>query len=124
MSTAKKRQVYGPDEVSKRADEEDRTREYVPRAEGEAAGWLRVGRYDSPRRRALWIRFVELDDESIESQCKAIEMCAGREGDDAFVRLTPGMRITPRVWFELQDVLMRAVDHLPARWRGKEDDRG
>lgn len=57
-------------------------------------GWRRIGRIDKPQRRSLWIR---------ESR-GGIELCAGREGDDAYVRLTPD---NPQ-WRELRDVLTRA----------------
>lgn len=40
-------------------------------------GWRRIGRIDKQGRRSLWIR---------ESR-DAVELCAGREGDDAYVRI-------------------------------------
>ena len=57
-------------------------------------GWLRIGRIDSPRRRSLWIR----DTRGAEP---AIELCAGREGDDAYVKITPD---NPQ-WREIQHLL-------------------
>lgn len=57
-------------------------------------GWHRIGRIDKPRIRSLWIR----------ESSDAIELCAGREGDDAYVRLTPD---NPQ-WRDLWDVLSRA----------------
>jgi hypothetical protein len=57
-------------------------------------GWRRIGRIDAPERRSLWIR---------ESR-DVIELCAGREGDDAYVRITPD---NPQ-WHDLSDVLSRA----------------
>lgn len=102
-------------EVGPLAAREDTRREYVPRGQGEASGWLRVGRYDRCRRRALWVRFVPVEgppwlDE--ESNIAAIELCAGREGDDAFVRIEPGQA----TFSDLLDVMLRAADHIPARW--------
>jgi hypothetical protein len=46
----------------------------------EEPGWRRRGRIDKQGRRSLWIR------ESPD----AIELCAGREGNDAYVRLPIG----------------------------------
>ncbi len=63
-------------------------------------GWVRIGLYDKPERRALWCRIVGDDDDAPE----AIELCAGREGDDAFVRLTPE---NPQ-WEDLCNVFLRA----------------
>ena len=57
-------------------------------------GWLRIGRIDSPRRRSLWIR-------DTRGAQPAIELCAGREGDDAYVKITPE---NPQ-WRELQHLL-------------------
>lgn len=102
----------GPSEISQEAAEEDRRRDYIPRGEGNAAGWHRVGRYDGARRRALWVRFVDLDDMHLETTCEAIELCAGREGDDAYVRIDKN---DPR-FGELLDVFLRAADHIPSRY--------
>lgn len=55
-------------------------------------GWRRIGRIDAVGRRSLWIR---------EHSFGAIELCAGREGDDAYVRITPE---NPQ-WRELSEVL-------------------
>ncbi len=38
-------------------------------------GWIRIGRYDSARRRSLWAR---------RTDGERIEVCAGREGDDCY----------------------------------------
>lgn len=57
-------------------------------------GWRRIGRIDRPQRRSLWIR----------KHGDSIELCAGREGDDAYVRITPE---NPQ-WRELEAVLSRA----------------
>lgn len=78
----------------------------APRGEP-AAGWTRVGRYDSPRRRALWVRFHQAD----EWHMGTVEMCAGREGDDQYVRLEAG---SPG-FDELVGCLLHATDHLGAR---------
>lgn len=57
-------------------------------------GWMRIGRIDSTGRRSLWIRETD----------GTIELCAGREGDDAYVKITPE---NPQ-WIELEDVLRSA----------------
>lgn len=71
--------------------------DYDPRGEGMSGGWERIGRYDSCRRRALWVRFEEFagphppfedPDYILWPPLEAIELCAGREGDDAHVRVT------------------------------------
>ena len=46
-------------------------------------GWDRIGRMDSSERRSLWLRTTGAGDDTIA------ELCAGREGDDFYVRLTP-----------------------------------
>lgn len=68
-------------------------------------GWRRIGRIDGQRRRSLWIR--ETSD--------ALELCAGREGDDAYVRITPE---NPQ-WRDFSDVL--AAARFAAEY---EDDDG
>lgn len=108
-----------PCEVSKGAASEDTRRAYVPRGEGEAGGWIRIGRYDECRRRALWVRFVGFDDYATPVKCKAIEMCAGREGDDAHVKIVK--RGHP-FFNDLFDVLLRAADHIPARWKDYDSE--
>ena len=59
-------------------------------------GWIRVGRFDSARRRALWVRFVEApfvcpypaEFYGLSAPIAYIEVCAGREGDDAYSKVT------------------------------------
>ncbi len=108
-----------PEEVGPLSAAEDVRRKYVPRGEGFEKGWLRVGRYDSARRRALWVRFVGLDDDSYPVKCRAILLCSGREGDDAFVKIR---RDNP-AFDALQEVLLRAADHVPGRYVGVEPGR-
>lgn len=43
----------------------------------EEPGWVRIGLYDAAERRSLWVRYTD----------DAIELCAGREGDDAYMKL-------------------------------------
>lgn len=63
-------------------------------------GWVRIGRYDSARRRSLWMRLVGADE---IGNVTAIELCSGREGDDAYVKLTAA---DPQ-WADICDVLLR-----------------
>ncbi len=51
-------------------------------------GYVRCSKYDSASRRAIWYRTN--DDGSVE-------VCAGREGDDNYVKLTPGVIITNEI---------------------------
>lgn len=46
-------------------------------------GWTRIGRWDSARRRSLWVRFNHDDGGQIES----IELRSGREGGDDHVEI-------------------------------------
>lgn len=54
------------------------------RSRKDGGGWVRIGRYDGSRRRAVWSRLLPLDG---DTPYTAIEICAGREGDDDFVRI-------------------------------------
>lgn len=71
-------------------------------------GWRRIGRIDSTGRRSLWIRETWTGDGPA-----CIELCAGREGDDAYVRLTPA---DPQ-WRDLENVFTRA------RFAAENEDR-
>lgn len=64
------------------------------------SGWRRIGRIDSTARRSLWIRETWTG----ASAPACIELCAGREGDDAYVRITPD---NPQ-WRDLTNVLLTA----------------
>lgn len=82
---------------------------YSPRGEP-GAGWIRIGRYDSPRRRSLWSRVLPRPkDEDLQvPPPESIELCSGREGDDAYVKIG---RDNP-AFSELVDVLMYAEGNL------------
>ena len=86
---------------------------YAPRGEGEgASGWRRIGRYDLARRRALWARLIlkaKVGDEICDADVLGIELCAGREGDDAHVKLGPG-GMRSAWWTDLVDVMLRALE--------------
>jgi len=68
---------------------------------GGEPGWERIGLFDSAERRALWRRVIGEDE---FGEPDAIELCSGREGDDAFVRID---RSNPQ-WADIADVLLRA----------------
>lgn len=72
---------------------------------GEERSWVRIGRYDRARRRSLWCRLVGEDVDGIGT-VQAIELCSGREGDDAYVKFTPA---DPQ-WEDLCDLFLR-VEH-------------
>lgn len=78
------------------------------------AGWIRVGRYDSAKRRALWIRFLGPKSggpitDPVRDTITAIEMCSGREGDDGHCII---LEENPS-FDSLLDVLLHAADHIP-----------
>lgn len=51
------------------------------------SGWMVIAKYDVPGRRGLWLRLLhEPKDDGTEPTIVAFELCAGREGDDAYVR--------------------------------------
>lgn len=76
------------------------------------SGFVRIGRVDNDIRRSLWLK----EDRPIEGRpADAFELRAGREGDDAYVRVT---RDNPQ-FTELSDVMSRA--RYAAEW---EEPRG
>jgi hypothetical protein len=66
----------------------------IGHAHGGVGLWVRIGRQDSTGRRSLWFR---------ESK-HCIELCSGREGDDAYVQI---YRSNPQ-WAEIYAVLSSA----------------
>lgn len=68
---------------------------YTPRGEA-GDGWVRIGRYDSARRRSTWARIETIEGSPsngimyMNEDLVAVEMCSGREGDDAYVRVERG----------------------------------
>ena len=80
---------------------------------GGESGWVRIGLYDSVRRRSSWVRLVGEDD---MGNVQAIELCSGREGDDAYVKLTSQ---DPQ-WDDLCDVLLRVEGDCGLHVRGRQ----
>lgn len=70
--------------------------------------WHRIGRICGANRRSLWIRETYVGEESI------IELAAGREGDDAYVKIT---KANPQ-YRDLVDVLTSA--RFAAEWEQPE----
>lgn len=66
-------------------------------------GFVRIGRIDDAVRRSLWLK----------EEADAFELRAGREGDDAFVRVT---RDNPQ-WHDLHECVSRA--RYAAEWEDK-----
>ena len=66
---------------------------YAHRADGPNVGpWERIGAWDTAERRSLWVRFTQRDVTLpllTAANTLAVEFCAGREGDDAYVRIEP-----------------------------------
>ena len=48
-------------------------------------GWVRIGLFDTSQRRSLWLRHGELSAKDLLPPW--FELCAGREGDDSYIRL-------------------------------------
>jgi hypothetical protein len=76
----------------------------ISHVRGGEPGWVRIGRYDRAERRSLWCRVVnkEGDTDGLDDPI-AIELCSGREGDDAYVKLTAA---DPQ-WGDLCNLLLR-----------------
>lgn len=72
--------------------------------------WIRIGRLDSAGRRSSWARVETIGEppSSDRSNVVAVELCAGREGDDAHVRLE---RDNP-AFDALLDVIEYAIGNL------------
>lgn len=57
--------------------------------------WVRIGRYDRARRRSTWARLEFIEGPPpywgfLDHEVTAVELCSGREGDDAFCRVERG----------------------------------
>lgn len=48
--------------------------------------WIEIGQRDSSKRRSLWMR-VTPNSFSNYTEIQLLELCAGREGDDEYVRI-------------------------------------
>lgn len=91
------------------------------------AEWLRVGRYDGVRRRALWMWINHrgaVPSEALEPvegcpgflrdlregphDC-AVILRSGREGDDAYVELRASDFVDHQKWLDFEDCMTRAA---------------
>lgn len=70
-------------------------------------GWMRIGALDAVGRRSLWYRRLPPYDG--ETRVMTVELCAGREGDDAHVLITRD-DLPAETLSALVDVLDRAAD--------------
>lgn len=71
-------------------------------------GWQVLAKYDKPGRRGLWLRSTTV---GADGELASFEVCAGREGDDAYVRFEMPPVGTPehkQLW-ELHECLSRAA---------------
>lgn len=69
---------------------------------GEREKWVRIGRICANGRRSLWAR-LKTHEEPTHDRTDAIELCAGREGDDAYVRIERG---------SIPDAMFEALDNV------------
>lgn len=78
---------------------------------GDVQGWVRVGRYDSADRRALWIYDPDPDALVLlpARMAHTVVMRAGREGDDAYVELRRSDFPSDEKWLAFVDVIARAL---------------
>jgi hypothetical protein len=74
--------------------------------------WVRVGRYDSAERRALWIYDPDPDARAASAEARlgcTIALRAGREGDDAYVELRRADFPSDEKWLAFERVIACAV---------------
>lgn len=62
-------------------------------------GWELAAMNDPTGRRGIWVR--ETRDPLVPGRVLALEICAGREGDDVYLGLRPGEVIDPQTFGEL-----------------------
>lgn len=76
-------------------------------------GWFCVANHDTTGRRGLWARPSDEQRKPLplgeEKETAMMELCAGREGDDASVLLQKGQSVTKRTLLDLEDVLARCA---------------
>lgn len=73
-------------------------------------GWVQIGLMCASGRRSLWWRVTE-DPDTKDGPPAAMELCAGREGDDAYARFDRPQRIPEgefRRYWDLWEVLSTA----------------
>jgi len=70
-------------------------------------GYQEIYRHDS--RRGVWLRVVL---GAATMAPTRVELCAGREGDDHYVKLEAGQTLTPEMLFGLAEVVAYARDAL------------
>ena len=91
----------------------ERKRNQMIRASKE--GYVRIGRYDKAGRRSTWVRLNTFEKEPreglmfLDSEFSSIEICSGREGDDAYVKIES----SNPAFYELLSVLEYSVGNVP-----------
>jgi hypothetical protein len=72
--------------------------------------WTLVAMHDESKRRGVWYRveYEPLTVDRYRALPRSVELCAGREGDDGYVRLAVGDVLTERQLYLLYDVLSTA----------------
>lgn len=89
-------------------------------------GAIPLAMHDPDDRRGLWARVVGNDDASITVPLRPteIELFAGREGDDAYVKLSMGDVLTPETMEKLGDVITYTEAAYNMGHEGEEDTCG
>ena len=77
-------------------------------------GWLSIALHDPASRRGVWARLTRRDGSygdgfEAHHDVAVIELCAGREGDDAYARLELGQLLNERNLASLWDVMITGM---------------
>lgn len=59
-------------------------------------GWTKIGATCSAGRRSLWLRVTSLKEDA--NLPEVVELCAGREGDDAYVKIDKSNPLFVELW--------------------------
>lgn len=73
----------------------------------EEPGYKQVSLPDPAGRRGLWIRRTPPHEDDRDALPETIELCAGREGDDDYVKISVGDTITGKTLDALESVVGR-----------------
>lgn len=81
-------------------------------------GWELLSAHDPNGRRGVWMRSTPRNTDTPTS----IELCAGREGDDAYVKIELHETMTAKKLYEILDVLawgVTQVEHCRVNYPNK-----
>jgi hypothetical protein len=72
--------------------------------------WFLLVRDDPSGRRGLWQRGRDLDGKIVYSahKMRSVELCAGREGDDCYLKISIGDQVTQEMLCSLLEAIGRA----------------